>query len=70
VGISRVRHRAALERALVPLRCAHRLAASEDACELAAAQLRTALAELAAISAPVDNEEVLDLIFSEFCIGK
>ena len=70
VGISRVRHRAALERALGPLRCAHRLAASEDACELAAAQLRTALAELAALSAPVDNEDVLDLIFSEFCIGK
>jgi len=70
VGISRLRHRAALERALDPLHRAQRLAGSEDASELAAIELRSALSELAAISQPVDNEEVLDLIFSEFCIGK
>lgn len=70
VGISRLRHRAALERALDPLHRAQRLATSEDASELAAIELRGALAELAAISRAVDNEEVLDLIFSEFCIGK
>jgi len=70
VGISRVRHRAALERAIGPLRRARRLAESEATSELAATEIRSVLAELAAISAPVDNEEVLDLIFSEFCIGK
>jgi len=70
VGISRIRHRAALERALVPLRDAQRLAASESASELAAVEIRTAVAELASITAPLDNEEVLDLVFSEFCIGK
>jgi tRNA modification GTPase len=69
-GISRVRHRAALERAAVALARASELAVREDATELAAAELRTAVAELAAISSPVDNEDVLDRIFSEFCIGK
>lgn len=70
VGISRLRHRAALERTVEALRRAEDLAAREDSCELAALELRTALAELAAISEPSDNEDVLDLIFSEFCIGK
>jgi tRNA modification GTPase len=70
VGISRVRHRAALERAAGVLGRARSLAAFEDSCELAALELRTALGELAAISEPSDNEDVLDRIFSEFCIGK
>jgi tRNA modification GTPase len=70
IGISRIRHRAALERALTPIRRARELAASEGACELAAVELRIALGELAAVAAPVDNEDVLDRIFSEFCIGK
>ena len=69
-GISRIRHRAALERMLVPLRRARDLAASEEMCDLAAIELRAALDELAAIRLPLDNEEVLDRIFSEFCIGK
>jgi tRNA modification GTPase len=70
VGISRVRHRAALERTLEALGRARSLAGSEDSCELAAMELRTALTELAAISEASDNEDVLDRIFSEFCIGK
>lgn len=70
VGISRLRHRAALERALEPLERARRLVTSDAGAELAALDLRTVLVELSAISRPLDNEEVLDLIFSEFCIGK
>jgi tRNA modification GTPase len=69
-GISRVRHRAALERTLEPLGRARRLVMHEDACELAVVELRDALAELSSIGEAVDNEEVLDRIFSEFCIGK
>jgi len=69
-GISRVRHRAALERTLEPLARARRLVRSEDACELAVIELRDALAELSSIGEALDNEEVLDRIFSEFCIGK
>ncbi|HEY2772921.1 MAG TPA: tRNA uridine-5-carboxymethylaminomethyl(34) synthesis GTPase MnmE [Candidatus Binatia bacterium] len=70
VAISRVRHRAALERCAAPLRRAAVLATDERAVELVAVELRSALTELAQISSPVGNEEVLDLIFSEFCIGK
>lgn len=69
-GISRVRHRSALERALEPLHRARRLALSEDACELAVIEIRSALTELASIGEPLGDEEVLDRIFSEFCIGK
>ena len=69
-GISRVRHRLALERTLQPLRRAQRLALSEDACELAVLELREALGELASIGEALGDEEVLDRIFSEFCIGK
>lgn len=70
VGISRARHRVALERTLGPLGRARELAMTEQACELAAFELRTALAELAGISDDLGSEEVLDRIFSEFCIGK
>jgi tRNA modification GTPase len=69
-GISRARHRIALERSLEPLRRAKRLAMSEDACELAVVELRDAMAELASIGEALGDEEVLDRIFSEFCIGK
>jgi tRNA modification GTPase len=47
-----------------------RLLAPDGETELAALELREALSELAAITVPVDNEEVLDRIFGEFCIGK
>ncbi len=68
--ISRSRHREALERSATALVASRELLSREDAPELAAVELRTAVAELAAITSPLDNEEVLDLIFSEFCIGK
>jgi tRNA modification GTPase len=69
-GISRVRHRTALDRSLQALRRAIDLSRSDEAGELAVIELREALAELASITEAVDNEEVLDRIFAEFCIGK
>jgi tRNA modification GTPase len=68
--ISRVRHRAAIERARTALQTAMSLLRSESAPELACIELRAALGELASITDPVDNEEVLDRIFATFCIGK
>jgi len=38
--------------------------------ELAAVELRAALAEIGAISGPVATEDVLGRIFSRFCVGK
>jgi len=42
----------------------------DDNSELVSIELRGALAELAGITDPVDNEDVLDRIFRDFCIGK
>lgn len=69
-SISRVRHRAALERADHFLADAVELVTEGGAAELAAVELRSALTELATISQAVDNDDILDLIFREFCIGK
>lgn len=69
-GVSRVRHRVALERAARAIGRARELAAAAGTEELAALELRTALAEISSITLPLDNEEVLDSIFSTFCIGK
>jgi tRNA U34 5-carboxymethylaminomethyl modifying GTPase MnmE/TrmE len=65
--ISRARHRRALEEAAAALRraCAGRLA--ED---LLAEELREAARALGRLTGRVDVEEVLDVIFRDFCIGK
>jgi tRNA modification GTPase len=64
--ITRARHRAALAD------CAAALARFADAAlpELAAEDLRQAARALGRITGRVDVEDMLDLIFREFCIGK
>ena len=47
-----------------------RLLASGEGEELIAAELRTALAELGKVVGEVYTDEVLDLVFSRFCVGK
>ncbi|MBI5505481.1 MAG: tRNA uridine-5-carboxymethylaminomethyl(34) synthesis GTPase MnmE [Deltaproteobacteria bacterium] len=69
-GISRIRHQEALGRTLESLAAARTLAADETVPELVALELRQALRELESLTQPFDNEEVLDRIFAEFCIGK
>ncbi len=70
VAISRLRHRAALENCLSAMQRAGELIEQQDHAELASLELKVALQELASITEPLDNEEVLDIIFGEFCIGK
>lgn len=69
VLITRARHRAALEEALVHL---ERFTAGLDSglLELMAEDLRLAARALARITGRIDVDDVLDVIFSEFCIGK
>jgi len=69
-SISRVRHRVALEEATNSISTALELLHGGVAPELVSIELRTALGHLAAVTEPVDNEEVLDRIFRDFCIGK
>jgi tRNA modification GTPase len=66
--VTRERHRRALEQA-----CAALARAAADAVkgpELIAEDLRLALRAVGRITGRVDVEELLDLIFMEFCIGK
>lgn len=66
VLITRARHRQAIEESLVALR-RYRTAPSAD---LAGEELRLAAVALGRIAGKVGVEELLDLIFGEFCIGK
>jgi tRNA modification GTPase len=64
--LTRARHREALETALEALR------RSNDAglAELRAEDLRLAWRSLGRITGRVDVEDLLDVIFADFCIGK
>ncbi len=64
--LTRARHRYALEQAVVALNRA--LAASEA--ELFAEDLRLAARWLGRITGRIDIEELLDVVFRDFCIGK
>jgi tRNA U34 5-carboxymethylaminomethyl modifying GTPase MnmE/TrmE len=67
--VTRARHRRALQDTLDSLRraLAGDLAGRED---LLAEELRSAASALGRLTGRVDVEDVLDVIFSEFCIGK
>lgn len=67
--ITRARHRHALEEVLAALdrALAPTLAGQED---LVAEELRAAAASLGRLTGRVDVEDVLDVIFRDFCIGK
>ncbi|MBS0470052.1 MAG: tRNA uridine-5-carboxymethylaminomethyl(34) synthesis GTPase MnmE [Proteobacteria bacterium] len=64
--LTRARHRHALEEALVALA---RAEAAGDA-ELFAEDLRLALRAIGRITGRVDVEDLLDVVFRDFCIGK
>jgi len=67
--ITRERHRRALKGTLAALRRAlsDKVAKHED---LLAEELRTAAQALGRLTGRVDVEDVLDVIFRDFCIGK
>lgn len=67
-ALTRVRHRKAVEDALEALSAAE--AALSRGPELAAEDVRLAARALGRITGAVDVEDVLDAIFSSFCIGK
>lgn len=64
--LTRARHREALQTCLSSLEAA----LHESASELAAESLRLAVRSLGRITGRVDVEDLLDIIFRDFCIGK
>lgn len=66
--LTRERHRQVLAEAVAHLRRAE--AAGADGLELAAEDLRLAQRVLGRITGAVDVEQVLDIVFADFCIGK
>jgi tRNA modification GTPase len=69
--LTRLRHRNALEAARDALsRAVSNLEGETRAIDLAAEDLRIASRELGRITGRVDVEDLLDVIFRDFCIGK
>ncbi len=67
-GLTRVRHEQAVAVAIGRLTSAHGLVVSSP--ELAAEEMRLAARALGTITGAVGVEDVLDAVFSSFCIGK
>lgn len=68
---TRERHKAAMEKCLQSLARARSLIASEaESTDIAAEELREALASLNLLIGRVDIENILDDVFSSFCLGK
>jgi tRNA modification GTPase len=68
--LTRERHREALLHALQCLRRAETAVKHKEAYEITAEELRQAAQALGRITGRVDIEDVLDVIFKDFCIGK
>ncbi len=68
--VTRERHRRALERAEAALERAQSMLASRGPLELAAEEVRLGSRAIGQITGRVDVEDVLDRLFSSFCIGK
>jgi len=64
------RHAHALTTAREALERARSKLASQDAIELIASDLRSAMSAFGEITGKVDNERMLDHLFASFCIGK
>src|SRR5262245_23887420 len=67
-SLSRCRHH--VEKALDHLRAAHRVVLFDEPAELLALELRLALDQLGEMVGAIYSDDLLDRIFSRFCIGK
>jgi tRNA modification GTPase len=69
-GVGNLRHAEALERARAALGRAARAAAAREPGEIVALELRDALGALGEVTGRAVGEDLLDRIFSRFCVGK
>ncbi|MSR77827.1 MAG: tRNA uridine-5-carboxymethylaminomethyl(34) synthesis GTPase MnmE [Candidatus Omnitrophica bacterium] len=68
--ITRLRHKVALERALEALKRSAALFHQRESLEMVIEDLKSAIHELRELIGEVYSEDLLDVIFSKFCIGK
>ncbi len=68
--ITRARHREALTDCTAALRAFSSRAKWQENPEIAGEHLRIALRALSRVTGRVDVEDLLDIIFQDFCIGK
>ena len=68
--ITRLRHKKALEAALESLRRAKESFQKKESLDLVSLDLKVALDQLSELLGEIYSEDLLDVIFSEFCIGK
>ncbi|MFZ5802535.1 MAG: tRNA uridine-5-carboxymethylaminomethyl(34) synthesis GTPase MnmE [Candidatus Omnitrophota bacterium] len=69
-ALTRVRHKTAVEAALQAMSRAETGFRAENSLEIVTIELKTALDALRELIGEVYTEDLLDVIFSEFCIGK
>ena len=70
VFITKIRHHGALTNAAASLHEAERALERHVPLDLVAVELRTALDHIGEITGHVSNEDILDRVFRDFCIGK
>jgi tRNA modification GTPase len=70
IVISNLRHKIALEHATISLERARQALTDDQPLEILALELRDALDRLGEIVGSVTTEDILNMIFNEFCIGK
>ncbi|HOO46747.1 MAG TPA: tRNA uridine-5-carboxymethylaminomethyl(34) synthesis GTPase MnmE, partial [Deltaproteobacteria bacterium] len=70
VVLTNLRHKTALEKSVELLAAAQDNLSREDTLALASFDIRSALDHLGDIAGETTNEDILDRIFSSFCIGK
>jgi tRNA modification GTPase len=70
VVVTNIRHKSAIEDATAALRRAERALTDNQPIEITALELRDALDKLGEIVGAVTAEDILNRIFSDFCIGK
>jgi len=70
--VTRARHKQHLAECIAALRAFDELASLGEGAplDIAAEELRAAAGELGRITGRIDVEELLDVIFRDFCIGK